>query len=451
MAAGRRRDDGTVGALGLFVPGADARADLHTLAMLVDDALRETTADGATARLARAIDGVPWRMVPFLRSGELPPVALELAAAAAGLGSPEARAVRPIWDAHEALRMGAAPPLADRHATGADHLPLLVRRLEQFHAPPDVVAKEIAETLAKEEEALAALRAKIAEHRQELENDVLRGEDELAARSYHEGEIEEELREAARLTTVPLGAPAGEPVERAGQRVLAIGAFGDGSWPRFPSDRPMLSLEREQFITADGLTLAIDCTLGGSHDALEKLRSFATTHCAHAWALWLHEMACLASGDRGLDTCRCALDACVENDPLAKDLVREARARIPLDQIARFGDAWLMQSGASPGHELPAPSVPQLEDPLAQQMFGEIAERLATLPNVVDELFGPFPIRPGDPPPAVTTLLPVAHALLAGSRRLMGLDLAREALPRAMAWLAAPRPTVARPVAAEER
>ncbi len=424
----------------LFTSETDARADLHTLTVQVGEALRETTAEGATARLGGATDGVPWRMVPLLRTGALPPVALELAAAAAGLGSGDARAVRPVWDAHQALRMGAAPPLDDdQAATGADHLPLLVRRLEQFQAPPDVVAREIAETLARDEEALAALRANIAAHRRALEEELARGEDELSARSHHEGQIEEQLREAARLTHLPLGAHASEPMERAGQRVLAIGAFGDGSWARYPSDRPMLSLEREQFITADGLTLAIDCSLGGSHDALEKLSAFADAHEESGWAHWLHEMACLASGDRALDGRRRALEACVSNDPLARDLVREARARIAPMEEARLADAWLMQSGARPGHELVPPMLPPLEDALAQEMFAEIAERLATLPNIVDDLFGPFPILPGQPSPAVETLLPVARALLAGSRRLMGLDLARKALPRALAWLEAPR------------
>jgi hypothetical protein len=441
---------------GLFAADADARADLRTLATHVEAALRETSADAAAAHLACAMDGAPWRMVPFLRTRVLPPVALELAAAAAGLASSDPRVVRAVWDAHEALRMGAAPILTDdQPATGAENLPILVRKLEQFQAPPDVAAKTIAQSLARDEARLSALRAAIAEHRDKLAEELARGEDELTARSHHEGQIEEQLREASRYTSQPLGPPAGEAMERAGQRVLAIGAFGDGSWARFPNDRPMLSLEREQFITAEGLTLAVDCALGGSHDALEKLDTFADANAGRAWAHWLHEMACVASGDPKLARRREALDACVEHDPLAKDLVREARARIAGHDTTHFEDAWLMQSGARPGHEIPPPTFPTLEDPLAQELFNEISDRLATLPNVVDELYGPFPILAEETPHAVEVLMPAAQALLAGNRRLLGLDLAREALPRAIAWLDHPPPeprppTVPPPAAAKE-
>jgi hypothetical protein len=423
--------------LPLFLPGCDPRADLRALATCVQRALREATADGARDCLVDAADGPAWRMVPYLRAGALPPIALELAAAAAGLASEDARCVRHVWHAHEALRMGAAPELKDdQPATAADRLPILLRKLEQFEAPADVTARAVANALAADEAQLAKRRANIRELRSQLERAIAMGGDEVRTRAYFEGAIEAELREAARLTNMPLGPSAGEPLERAGQHVLAIGAFDDGAWGRFPDDRPLLAYEREVFFTGDGLTLAVDAVLGGSHDALEKLHAFATTNDARAWAHWLDEMACVASGDgRRLAARRAALDACVAADPLAQDLVREARARVAASDTARFEDAWLAQSGHKPAHELVPPTFIEKDDPQAKELAGQLTDALASLPAVVEEMFGPFPMGETEPPPAAAVLLPAAHALLAGTRRLMGLDFAREALPRVMAWL----------------
>ena len=423
--------------MALFVAGCDPRADLQTLVTAVEQALRETTADGARDRLSCASDGAAWRMVPLLRAGVLPPIALELAGAAAGLASEDARCVRHVWQAHMALRMGVAPELRDdQQCTAADRIPLLLKKLEEFQAPPDVTAKAIANAIASDEAQLAIRRGNIRALRSKLEAAIAMGGDEIRVRAYFEGAIEGELREASRFTQLPLGDKAPEPVERAGQHVLAIGAFDDGAWPNYAEDRPLLAFEREIFLTGDGLTLAVDCVLGGSHDALEKLHAFAETNAGRAWAHWLDEMGCLASGDARLATRRAALDACVESDPLAKDLLREARSRISRADATRFSDAWLLQSARRPDHEIAAPVPLDPDDPIAKELIGQIEEGLAALPAVVEEMFGPFPIGTSDPTPTAETLLPAAVALLAGTRRLMGLDLAREALPRAQSWLA---------------